>query len=179
MIWFTSDTHFGHKKVLEYHRPHFSSVEEMDDYLIDKINEFVEPNDRLYHLGDFQLTGNYLENAQKYLSRIRCREVHLVFGNHDRTSLRKLFRSARHIKQVTYNGRVFVLCHYPMWSWPKKQYGAIHLYGHCHGNAEDELDRLLPGRLSMDVGLDAVKKWTGEYRPVSYEEVLDRLKEKR
>lgn len=174
-LWFTADTHFGHARILEFHRPEFSSAEEMDEHLIEQINRYVSRTDRLYHLGDFQLGGNYLERAKEYLARIRCQEIHLVFGNHDRFSLGRLFRSARQIKQVSHAGRVLVLCHYPMASWPKSHYGSIHLYGHCHGRLEAELDWKFPGRRSMDVGVDAVKKWAGEYRPVSFEEVVSRL----
>lgn len=53
MIWFTSDTHFGHANVLEFCERPWGTVEEMDDALVDAINGRVAPDDVLYHLGDF------------------------------------------------------------------------------------------------------------------------------
>lgn len=45
------------------------------------------------------------------------------------------------------------------------------LYGHAHGAAEDWLDSQMPGRLSMDVGVDNAFKIFGEYRPISSDEI--------
>ena len=176
MIWFTADTHFGHELVRQQLRTEFVTIDEMDEYLIDQINKYVSRSDRLYHLGDFMLGGNYRERAKNYLDRINCKEIHLVYGNHDRKYLGQLFKSAKDIKRITYLGQPIVMCHYPMFSWPQAIYGSIHLYGHAHGTLENALDECMPGRLSMDVGVDAIKKLTGEYRPVSYEEIVERLK---
>ena len=36
---------------------------------------------------------------------------------------------------VSLNGQCFVLMHYPMLSWPKKNSGSIQLHGHIHSDA--------------------------------------------
>jgi hypothetical protein len=40
---------------------------------------------------------------------------------------------------------------------------------------EDNFDSIYPGRRSMDVGIDNIHKLTGEWRPISLAEVIERL----
>lgn len=78
--WFTSDTHFGHKNILEYEkdaRP-FSTIEEMHEVLIDRWNSVVKPNDVVYHLGDFCFGKRWIGIAERLHGRKK-----LVMGNHD------------------------------------------------------------------------------------------------
>ena len=35
-VFFTSDTHFNHRRLLEINRPQFASVEEMNETMIDR-----------------------------------------------------------------------------------------------------------------------------------------------
>jgi len=51
--------------------------------------------------------------------------------------------------------------------------GGYHLYGHGHGKYEKQLKRL--SHRSMDVGVDNIHRLTGEWRPISLDEVLERL----
>jgi calcineurin-like phosphoesterase family protein len=53
MIWLTADTHFGHTNILKYCGRPFSSIEEMDETLINNWNNKVNQDDTVYHLGDF------------------------------------------------------------------------------------------------------------------------------
>ena len=55
MKYYTSDLHFGHKNIIKYEDRPFSSIEEMDEALIDKWNKKVKKNDEVYILGDFAL----------------------------------------------------------------------------------------------------------------------------
>jgi len=78
--WFISDTHFGHKNILEYEkeaRP-FNTVEEMNEKLICNWNETVGIKDIVYHLGDFAFGKRNLDIAARLNGRKR-----LVMGNHD------------------------------------------------------------------------------------------------
>ena len=83
MIWFTSDTHFGHEVVLRSCERPWAGVGEMNGALVDAINEYVEPGDTLYHLGDYSFKMT-LEDAANLRKRISCNDVHLVPGNHDK-----------------------------------------------------------------------------------------------
>jgi len=170
-IWFTADTHFGHGNVIRYNQRPFSSVSEMDGALIDNWNEVIQPNDTIYHLGDFTLLGKKL--ADYYFQLLNGR-IHVIPGGHDRRWNRKhdFFSISGHavvvlpplvtIKVPLPNStqqQLIILCHYSMRVWDRSHYGSWHLYGHSHGNLP-----LL--RNSLDVGVDC---W--EYQPVS----LDKL----
>ena len=53
MIWFTSDTHFGHANVLKFSERPWDDIYDMNHALIENINACAEPSDELYILGDF------------------------------------------------------------------------------------------------------------------------------
>ena len=59
----------------------FSTVEEMDEALVDNWNSVVKPGDKVYHLGDvtFGDKANYIKNIHNRLHG----KKHLIVGNHD------------------------------------------------------------------------------------------------
>jgi calcineurin-like phosphoesterase family protein len=78
--WFISDTHFGHKNIIEYEkecRP-FDTVEEMNDTIISRWNSVVGVRDTVYHLGDFCFGRSNIEIAGRLNGRKK-----LIMGNHD------------------------------------------------------------------------------------------------
>lgn len=81
--WFTSDTHFGHERILELENRPFASTAEMNEALIDNWNSVVRDGDTVYHLGD-AVMGSFAENVQ-LLGRLNGM-IQLVPGNHDRVS---------------------------------------------------------------------------------------------
>ena len=50
-VWFTADTHFGHKNIIRYCQRPFVDVEEMNRVLIENWNSVVSPDDLVFHLG--------------------------------------------------------------------------------------------------------------------------------
>lgn len=48
MIWFTSDTHFGHENVLRLADRPWSTVAQMNDDMVASINGKVAVDDELY-----------------------------------------------------------------------------------------------------------------------------------
>lgn len=80
-IWFTSDTHFFHKNIIEYCRRPYYSVDQMNQALIDNWNRVVEPDDIIYHLGDFSFANK--NKTRAILEQLYGYKV-LIRGNHDR-----------------------------------------------------------------------------------------------
>jgi calcineurin-like phosphoesterase family protein len=83
-IWFTSDTHFGHERIIELCDRPFSSVEEMNETMIERWNEVVHPQDWVVHLGDVSL--GKIADTLPMVKRLNGRKM-LTVGNHDRIFL--------------------------------------------------------------------------------------------
>lgn len=165
MIYFTSDTHFGHKNIIKYcNRPFdIDKVWEMDDALINNWNARVQPEDTIYHLGDVCFKN--ADAFQNYMKRLNGHK-HLIWGNHDSNQVRQspLWESSQPQLELTIDKQYVVLYHYGQRVWNHSHHGAIQLYGHSHGS--------LPGSSqSLDVGSDC---W--DYTPCTLEEILRRMK---
>lgn len=160
MIFFTADTHFGHRNIIDFCLRPYPGVAEMEEGLIEGINSMVGMKDELYHLGDFglHLRG---EDVKRLRGRIKCKNVYLIRGNHDDGKLGQYFQGDFNMHTVRWNHRSFLLCHYPLRSWR----ATYQLHGHEHGNMKPYVGQ-------MDVGVDGPdKKWRG--KPWSIEEVIE------
>lgn len=191
-VFFTSDTHFGHANIIKFcQRPFLAPAEQevldrtgnlhvseeatehMNAALIDAINALVDERDTLWHLGDWALggTGGYQVACRGFRDRIRCRTVNIVWGNHDRKTIRDLFAQAEDQTMISVGGQKIVLSHYALAVWQDSHKGAWHLYGHSHSRAESWLDEHMPGRRALDVGVDNAARLLGGYRPWSFDEL--------
>ncbi len=167
--WHISDTHFGHNNIIKYSNRPYSSVDEMNEMMIQEWNKLVKPGDNVYHNGDFAFMP--FPKFKNLLMRLNG-NIHLVYGNHDkmiREHERELLQqgkivSIQHYKELKIGGQMIVLFHYGMRVWNKSHHGSILLYGHSHGS-------LPPYGKSVDVGVDC-KEITPEYRPIHLDEVL-------
>jgi len=88
-IWVISDTHFQHANILTFtdsntgklvRGDRFSSVEEMDETMIENWNRVVKPGDKVYHLGDV-FFGNK-DTFRTIWARLNGSK-RLILGNHD------------------------------------------------------------------------------------------------
>ena len=165
--WFTADLHLGHEAIIK-HQPEtrpFTSMEEMENTIIGNINELVKPEDMLYILGDFCWKNSRVNH---YRSRIKCKRIILIKGNHEpkgNDKLRTAFSEVYDLRKIKVGEQEIVLCHYAMRVWNKSHRGVWHLYGHSHGSLAD-----WPDSLSMDVGIDC-----HNLKPISFEEVRERM----
>ncbi|MCA9534063.1 MAG: metallophosphoesterase family protein [Polyangiales bacterium] len=159
--FFTSDTHFGHKRICELAGRPFANVKAMDEALVRNWNATVGADDQVFHLGDFSFHG--ADATRALLARLNG-HVRLVTGNHDRhmsAHTLGLFERVDALTTVKIGERKVVLCHFPIESWDGMHKGALHFHGHSHGS----LGRLLRGRL--DVGVDC-----HDYRPIEASEAI-------
>lgn len=179
-IWFTSDTHFSHKNIIQYCNRPFASSEEMDEIMISRWNSLVKPNDVIYHLGDFSLWHKSLE---MHLPRLQGQK-HLIAGNHDMCHPAhrryKPYRVGEYLKagfvtvQLQHTleiaDRKFDLCHLPdigdhgkerFIEFRPKDNGNVILHGHVH-------DRWKQKDNKINVGVDV---W--DFYPVHMDSVLE------
>lgn len=165
-VFFTSDTHHGHARIIELCKRPFRDVQEMDETMIRNWNAIVGERDTVYHLGDFSLGGVPSSIFRKRLNG----RIHLLIGNHDKRALKEpeLWESISPMLDIKVDGQRITLCHYAMRTWLKSHKGAWSLYGHSHHNLPDD-----PNALSIDVGVDG---WG--FAPVSMAQIRERMAQK-
>ena len=197
-LFFTSDTHYGHTNICRATTKwvgadnvtrDFKSLEHMNTTIVDNINEVVGENDILIHLGDFSFGG--FENIEEFRSRIICKNIHLVLGNHDhhiernKGDIQRLFTSVHHYINLDLRrpnpfdkNKIdkfrFVLMHFPIASWDGMNDGVMHLHGHVH---LPKHQRIADGR-AMDVGVDGNEMYPlvlGEVRGLLNDQPIKKL----
>lgn len=146
----------------------------MSEMIIERVIETVPRGSNLYNIGDVSFADE--ETTVKYLSRIKRAGInhHLILGNHDHrvkksTAIRECFTTIQDYLEITRNKKkYFVMSHFPMSTWHRSHYGAMHLHGHCHSTYQP-----LDGIRRLDIGIDG--RAAGDMKPYSLEEVLDIL----
>jgi calcineurin-like phosphoesterase family protein len=125
--FFTSDTFFG-RKLTAIERG-FTSYEDMDDCLIDNWNNTVGPNDIVYHLGNFAWDPISAESSLIHLHG----KIFFIGGSYDQhMSEVSLIKSEKHFlfPSISYIPKdLIVLSHWPLFDWPEKETGSIHIHG--------------------------------------------------
>jgi len=188
-LFFTSDSHFNHAKMIlpTYCDRPFKDAEDMNSELIRRWNKKVPKDGIVFHLGDFAWGST--TGAQKLLESLNG-TIHLVIGNHDKTVLKKqytrdLFESIQHYVKIRIGDKdaiggkgyqEIVLMHYPILAWDKIRHGAWHLFGHEHGNFKHHTSHGHESHQAcIDVGVD--NEYT-DFAPLSYHEVKDIITKK-
>lgn len=125
--------------------------------------------------------------------------------SHDRNLPRTLrtFTTAKHYDEIrmTYplpgtdpnrdkwkGKQMIVISHYAMRVWNKSHHGSWMLYGHSHASLDDleknsgiekKVNTYYNENKTMDVGVDNIKRLFGEYRPISFDELLTIMNNKK
>lgn len=122
-----SDLHLGHEKILGYCRPWFKSIEEHDDYIINKIS-VLKQHDVLWLLGDVAFTKEGLLR----LNETKCIK-HLIGGNHDNFRVQyylEVFSQLYGVAQMSWEDKRVLFTHIPM--HPEQERWQINIHGHMH-----------------------------------------------
>jgi len=118
---FTSDLHLGHLNILRY-QPNraakFSSVEQMDEYIIAMWNKQVGKKDLVYIIGDFSFHD--FEKTKEIMGRLNGEKI-LIVGNHDKFRKYTIhdwvelgFKDVKDEEIIRLsNGQQYLLKHYP------------------------------------------------------------------
>ena len=186
-VFFTSDNHFGHQNIIRFCDRPYATVDEMNERMVELWNDTVKPGDEVWHLGDFALKWQFVE---EFIPRLNGRIIS-VPGNHD--SWHPMHKKAQQEKrlqalgvvlanpEVTYitsrfrtNGAptALKLCHfpwrdlagedvrYPEWRPERDTDYNLLLCGHVHEKWKTNTN-------AINVGVD---QWG--FKPVSLEELL-------
>lgn len=170
-VWFTADSHIGHRKIIRYCQRPFSDVEEMNETLIANWNNVVGKDDFVFHLGDFSVGGS--AEWTSLLGRLNGR-IFLVLGNHDMNNIgqgfMKRFEDVSMQMLISIGSQRIYLNHYPFLCYGGAYRGTWQLFGHVHtcpcrsGRDYPRLVNLFPTQ--YDVGVD-----NNNFTPVSFEQV--------
>ena len=157
-LLFTADTHFGDHRTINIQHRAFDTVAQMDAAIVAGWNAVVGPEDEIWHLGDVARRSSDVPALLGQLNGTK----HLLRGNNDDPSMSEAdgWASVQDYAELTVDGLLLVLCHYPFRSWNGQHRRSINLHGHSHG-------RLKPMLRQFDVGVDA-----RGYRPVSLDMLL-------
>jgi len=171
MIYFTSDTHFGHKNIIPFCDRPFADIERMNLALVQNWNRIVQPEDIIYHLGDVSFMNK--TKTENICHRLNGHKK-LIMGNHDLNrsvdfwygcGFEEVWRLGY---GVTLEAEGYSLCHYPYRQALSEYDQREYLYHHApaespnfllHGHVHKQW-KLKDGMLN--VGVDVM-----HYYPVS------------
>jgi calcineurin-like phosphoesterase family protein len=188
MGWFfTADWHLNHANIIKYcDRPFLTleekrlvelcktskdasmslkgvkiskeSVDRMNETIIESTNNVVGESDNLVILGDFCWTSTPKETIAQFMSKLKCKNVYLVWGNHDnRQTFLPFFKSTYDQYTFHIEGQHIFVSHYPCKSWNLAYYGSWMLYGHVH-NGLYHLDNGLMLQKERDQVKESIEK---------------------
>jgi calcineurin-like phosphoesterase family protein len=174
-LFFTSDPHFWHHAIIDYASRPFNSLEEMHTALITNWNNVVPEDGKVIVVGDFAFTRD-TSKIKSILDQLNG-EIYLVMGNHDyqngfcRMVVASLFADVvdylliKVMDTEVEDNSLNIYCnHYPMLTWPRRERGTVHVFGHLH-TLPNRIVHCIPPT-AYEVGVDL-----NNFTPVSYQQV--------
>jgi len=141
----------------------------MTAVLIERLWDRVGPDDDLWIIGDFAYGPKAKDEdwLMGIFSQLPGSRRHLLVGNHDSDLTQGLpWDSVSLLVEVDdpEADQAVTLCHYPMITWNHARKGALHLFGHAHGNWRGSKN-------AVNVGVDV---W--DFYPVTQRDAAARAK---
>lgn len=169
-IWVTSDHHFSQESMLNFKNPDgtqlrsgFSSVEEMDEVMIERWNSRVKKGDHVWHLGD--LYYDHKKFVDKILPRLNG-QLRITVGNHDNIRELAALRRFEHVV-LERHWPGALLCHVPrdklsLWDYRNECF-KVNIHGHIHGQIHPDREHYI------NVCVEQT-----DYYPVNLREILEK-----
>lgn len=169
-IFLISDTHFQHENIYKFVgldgitriRSQFANATEGDEYMIDRWNTVVSPEDHVWHLGDVSM-GRTADQQATFIRTIRSLHGHkrLVLGNHDYFPMH-VYAAAGIQMIVSYHRHAgLVYSHVPLHPMSVESNKIIaNIHGHIH-------ERPSPPGKYVNVSVERI-----HYTPIPLDEVL-------
>jgi calcineurin-like phosphoesterase family protein len=164
-VFLVSDTHWGHKNLLGFKRAdgsplrHYTSIEEMDEALIENWNKVVKPADKVYHLGDVAMGKRGLA----FVGRCNGNKI-LIKGNHDQEDLSEYIKYFKDVRAIVKKGE-YVFSHVPIHPDSLTQRWGTNVHGHLHDS------RVLLPNSRIDKRYICVAVEHTNYTPIALEDV--------
>lgn len=176
-VFFTSDPHYYHEKIIEYCDRPFNDVGHMNMSLINNWNKVVNHSDIVFITGDFVPFDKGVIKINYILEQLNGTKV-LIRGNHDdfvnleqpwltigETKFLNIFEQCL----ITIKGdpeiseqKIF-MNHYPMLTWNASHKGSWQVYGHIHSLPHH---KYIGSPTQYDVGVDR-----NNFTPVSWNQL--------
>lgn len=132
-VFVTSNQQFGRPSAISKFKRPYSTVEEMNDNLVQEWNSTVTENDIVYVLGNFAWDPDTAEKISQRLNGV----IYLLEGEIDLASKEIIQRGIMNGKLMMSNSDInvyeeaeFCLSYWPLLNWPKKTKGYYSLVGH-------------------------------------------------
>ncbi len=161
-IFVTADLHLGHENIIKYcHRP-FKNARAMDKQLIRNWNDDVNPEDRVYIVGDFIYKAS--RNWRDYAGELNGTKFFII-GNHDDLA----GSAARSQRELYLWGMKFLLMHspydiplhYPNWV----------IHGHTHNHSTEIFPFISYENKTVNVSVELTN-----YRPVNMAVIMSLIR---
>lgn len=166
-----SDTHFGHRNILTFLRADgtklrpWDNIKEHDEYLMDRWNETVKPEDKVYHLGDIGLSN--ATHLLRVMQSLNGNKI-LIKGNHDNLKLSQYAQVFKDVRAYHSLNGIF-LAHIPIHPDSLGRWkGQVH--GHLHAN-KVMLSPHHEDKRYLNVAVEHI-----DYTPIDFEEVNEYFK---
>ena len=149
--YYTADLHFGHRRIIEFERKEFQTIEEHDRHIID-ILKCLHETDNLIILGDLGTPPSDFYDLKV--------SIKLVRGNHDRDTRANYERKGIEVIETPiYLSKRILLSHEPVPVTDE----TLNVHGHLHNAIIDK-----PNYFNINIAMT-------DYRLVPEREILNRL----